>query len=306
MRWRGRACKRWISRSCAGRRRAYPGARPEAHRPHGRPGFAARRSGGGGVAGGAVGVEVAHHPAEGMRAIGAQMGKTRGIVRLAGGKVTRAGHVDPFGMERQHDRGFDLAAMDVDRLGLRRDPARRLPEPGPAGCDHEHLEPDAQFRGDDRHQGRVAAMGVEQHQLANAARAQVLRHADPSLDGLAIGERSGCPRCRCARSSSRPALPAGSSPAGRRAGRKPGAAQCHRQSACRFRKAGAARAVHARRAAEPRSSRTAFRARRKNQCPARRGGGAHGGFAFILTAAPLRIRDGLPALAAGLSHESYK
>ncbi|MNT94219.1 hypothetical protein D3C72_2358550 [compost metagenome] len=81
------------------------------------------RRGGLCIAGDALPIEVRHLPAEGVRAIGAQMGEAGGIIRLTGREVFGFRHVHPVGVKGQHDRGFDLAAMDADRLFLWRDHA---------------------------------------------------------------------------------------------------------------------------------------------------------------------------------------
>ena len=84
-------------------------------------------------------------------------------------------------MYRQHDRGLDVASMNVERLVRRLDNVGRHTKAGPAGRNDKHVEADAGLGGDDCQQWRISAVSVEQHQAADAAIGAVRCDADPAV-----------------------------------------------------------------------------------------------------------------------------
>ncbi len=78
--------------------------------------------------------------------------------------------------------------MDVDRLGLRRNDTFRHAEAGPAGGDRQHVEAHPSFRDDDGHQRRIAAMSIQEDELADALAVEVFGCRKPAVDGLIEGE----------------------------------------------------------------------------------------------------------------------
>ncbi len=112
-------------------------------------------------------------------------------VGLCIGEVCGLRHIDEIGAQRQHHGCFDKAAMNIERLVFRCNQPFRHTEACPA-CGHsQHIKAGAKLSCNDCHQRRVAAMGIEHDQLANAACMKVLAHADPLIDGFREGEALG-------------------------------------------------------------------------------------------------------------------
>src|SRR5260370_6155345 len=93
----------------------------------------------------------------------------------------------------EHHRGLHRAAVDaVLELGLREEPGRR-PEAVRAPSHHEHPAPDPQLAGHHVHQLRLAAVAVEDDELAHAGAGHALADLGPDADqGLrGMRERAG-------------------------------------------------------------------------------------------------------------------
>ncbi len=82
----------------------------------------------------------------------------------------------------QHQRGFDLAAMDAVASFVFRNHSVRIAEAAPLGRDDDHLVADAQFPGDDAHHVDIAAMGVDDDQLADAGFGNLAADGRPGRD----------------------------------------------------------------------------------------------------------------------------
>ena len=118
------------------------------------------------IAGDAIGVEVSHFPAERMRPIRTKMLETPGKIRLLRGKAPGLCHVDKIRPQRKHHRSLDLTAMNAEGLLFCRHKRRRN-EPGPACGRTKHVGAHPQFRRNNRHQRRVAAMRIDDEQFGN-------------------------------------------------------------------------------------------------------------------------------------------
>ena len=115
-----------------------------------------------------LGREILRHPAETRRAVGAKPFEVALEIVAIGGEVLGPRHVDQFGPERQHERGFDFAAVDAVANLLFSEQTRRVAETAPGAGDGERLAPLAQHKGGLRDERRIAAMRIEQHDFAHA------------------------------------------------------------------------------------------------------------------------------------------
>ena len=131
-------------------------------------------------------VVVLHHPAQlGALAV-AQGGKTLGTVLRAGAEVPGPLHAHPPGPQRQHQRGFHVAGVDAEAVLLGTETRvdvlplcvqQRQVEP----VDAVDQQPQARAQVA-RHQverAHLAAVAVEQHQLAHAAGGHTLTDLGP-------------------------------------------------------------------------------------------------------------------------------
>ena len=91
----------------------------------------------------------------------------------------------------EHHGGLDSAAVDaVLHLGRREKPVRQAGAE-PAAHHDEHLQPDPQVAGDDVHDLRLAAVAVEQDQLADTGAVDALADLGPDADQGFRRQRQG-------------------------------------------------------------------------------------------------------------------
>ena len=147
------------------------------------------RRGGGGVAHGALGVQVGGDPAVAHGPHGrdrAPLGR--------GGEARRAGHVHRLGAEVQHQRGLHVAPMDAEAQLVGRIHPLGVTEGAPGAAHGEHPRPNAQLAREDRHEVGVAAVAVHHGDLAHAR----ARDREPDL-GPGGQRRGGAERQRAGR-----------------------------------------------------------------------------------------------------------
>ncbi len=106
-----------------------------------------------------------------------------------GGEVLSLVHAHELRPEMQHERGFDIAAMDAEALFVLIDHAVRRTEAGPLGGNDGHLISDAQFACDNTHDVEIAAMRVDDHHLAQAGLGNLRADRRPDRDQKLRAER---------------------------------------------------------------------------------------------------------------------
>jgi len=82
----------------------------------------------------------------------------------------------------QHQRGLDLAAMDAVAAFMLGDHTLGIAEAAPLGRDDHHLVAHAQFPGDDAHYVDIAAMGIDDDELANSGFGDFCADCGPGRD----------------------------------------------------------------------------------------------------------------------------
>jgi hypothetical protein len=107
-------------------------------------------------------------------------------------------HVHLLGLERQHERGFDISPMDAKPVFLWREQTGYLltqRQVEPAGVPHHHAQSAAQVSRHQIHQADVAAMAVEQHQPVDSCAVHAFTQLHPhaqhgvSAQGQGTGKR---------------------------------------------------------------------------------------------------------------------
>src|SRR5436853_2274638 len=118
-------------------------------------GFALVERAGGCVSYRAARVKVLRHPAE---AGGMARAQLRELAFHRDRQRLRAWHLGAhrLGLEREHERGLDLAGMDAMRKLRVREQPLGIAEPVPRGGGHEHAEANAQIASDDIDDRRIA------------------------------------------------------------------------------------------------------------------------------------------------------
>ncbi len=97
----------------------------------------------------------------------------------SGSRRSVAAHLG--GMARQHDRGFDRAAVNAVAQFLCSKQAIRYAEARPRGGDREHAMPRAQILRHHRHRGAVAAVTGHHHDLSDSGPRHVFAERGPGL-----------------------------------------------------------------------------------------------------------------------------
>src|SRR6266851_3206532 len=160
---------------------------------------------GGCIPGRTARVQVLRHPAEAGGMAGAQLLELvfhRDRRRLCARHLAAHG----FGLDREHERGLDLAGMNAVREFLVGEQTLGIAEPVPGGGDHEHAEADAQIARDDIDDRRIAAVRIDDDELLDARAVHALADLGPGAD------RAFCRK----RQRARPAVPRSSAARARR------------------------------------------------------------------------------------------
>ena len=145
------------------------------------------------VADRAGGIEVLRHPGEASGPVGTEpfeFARHRDRRRRC---VWGFSHAHGCGLRREHERGFDIAAVDAVLFLVGRERAVRIAEAVPANRDGEHAEPRTQVARHRFHGGDVAAMARHQHELAHAGARQAFAELGP---GRHRGRGRQCERAR--------------------------------------------------------------------------------------------------------------
>ena len=102
-------------------------------------------------------------------------------------------HVDEIGPEMQHERSLDVAGVNAMAGIEGRIEARRQPEPAPLRGGDQHAEPHAQLAPDDADHIVVAAMRIDDDQLAQAGAMHALADLAPDTSQIVrrIRNRAG-------------------------------------------------------------------------------------------------------------------
>ena len=103
-------------------------------------------------------------------------------IRLTTGEVSRFGHVYQIRSKRQHDRRFAESAMNIcdGRIVV----IKGLPvsDTRSVCCDREHVVFFPQLAGDNRHQCRVPALTVDDHEFTDSGPANAPTNLNPAFD----------------------------------------------------------------------------------------------------------------------------
>ena len=151
------------------------------------------RRGRGGVADRAVAIDVLRDPAEAVLAGRPQMRVVLLHLGGLGGEQLGLGHVDEIGSEMQHERGLDVAGVNAMAGVEGRIEARRQAEPAPLRGGDQHAEPHAQLAPDDADHIVVAAVRIDDDQLAQAGAMHALADLAPDTSEIVrrIRDRAG-------------------------------------------------------------------------------------------------------------------
>ena len=124
-------------------------------------------------------VQVVRHPADGDR-----LGHAEALEILLDAdrrtdEIPRFAHPHRLRPERQHQRGFGVAAVDAVGALLRRKESLRVAERVPAGVHREHAAADAQLPHDGGEDGDIAAMRIDEYELPAAGPGDALADLGP-------------------------------------------------------------------------------------------------------------------------------
>src|SRR5207248_7268826 len=126
------------------------------------------------IAGRTRSIEVLGHPAQPGGRLDPEIAELPCRFAARGPEVTRTIRADQIRTRYEHDRRLDGSRMDPVHLLLARKEPLRIAEPEPGAGDREHAEAHAQIARDEVEHRDVAAMAVEEDDLAHTRAIEAL------------------------------------------------------------------------------------------------------------------------------------